>query len=437
MGNIGGVAGLPYLAFVGGIAVIFFFFAKKLRGSRGFTLPDYMGDRFGSNFLRGFCAVRVAVLSIIYLIGQIRVMGFILERLLDIPFFWGMLVGTVIFVFYVAVGGLLAVVWTNIVQFVFMWLGLLLMGPYVFAKVGGWYDVIDKVEALAPGWTSPQGTTWSFSFLVSWYIIWFVAYCTRLELITKMYAARDDKVARRSLPWTILLVMIFLLYGNFYIGGAARILVWDSISTAARDFMAAIEALPFQPDGPLWYRGNSLENERVERDRVDMVLQHLNARAMMVGHTVTRTGRVNTRFNGRVYRGDVGMGYGRPGFALVIRGDDATMFDPAGSSSTLVAESPHGEGWARGYEHLPDHVLEDFLREAEVAERESIERDGQRAEICEMKGEGMSLRAVFKDVEGGASDDAGPVDRYQHDDVVHRGQARISLEPQRSRRGLP
>ena len=63
MGDIGGVAGLPYLAFVGGIAVIFFFFAKKLRSSRGFTLPDYMGDRFGSNFLRGFCAVMVAVSS--------------------------------------------------------------------------------------------------------------------------------------------------------------------------------------------------------------------------------------------------------------------------------------------------------------------------------------------------------------------------------------
>ncbi len=199
-------------------------------------------------------------------------------------------------------------------------------------------------------------------------------------------------------------------------------------ASAARDFMAAIEALPFQPDGPLWYRGNSLENERVERDRVDVVLQHLNARAMMVGHTVTRTGRVSTRFNGRVYRGDVGMGYGRPGFALVIRGDDATMFDPAdGSSTTPVAESPHGEGWARGYEHLPDHVLEDFLREAEVVERKSVERDGQRAQICEMKGEGMSLRAVFKDVEGGASDEAGPVDRYQHELAAYWLDRRLDL----------
>jgi len=201
-----------------------------------------------------------------------------------------------------------------------------------------------------------------------------------------------------------------------------------NFASAARDFMAAIEALPFQPDGPLWYRGISLANERVERDRVDAVLQSLNARAMMVGHTVTRTGRVSTRFDGRVYRGDVGMGYGRPGFALVIRGDDATMFDPAdGSSSTLVAESPSGEGWARGYEHLPDHVLEEFLREAEVTERQSVERDGQRAEICEMEGDGMSLRAIFKDVEGDAGDEAGPVDHYQHELAAYWIDRRLDL----------
>jgi len=243
MGQVGAVAGLPYLAFVGGIAVVFFFFAKKLRNSKGFTLPDFMGDRFDSRFLRGFSAVVVAFSSIIYLIAQIRVMGFILERLLGISFFWGMLTGTIVFVFYVATGGLLAVVWTNIAQFVFMWIGLLLMGPYVYDRVGGWFEVIEKVEAVAPGWTSPAGTGWTLSFLVSWYIIWFVAYCTRLELITKMYAAKDDKVARRSLPWTILLVMIFLLYGNFYIGGAARVLVWDSIAAPDQAFPALVTAI--------------------------------------------------------------------------------------------------------------------------------------------------------------------------------------------------
>jgi SSS family transporter len=238
--SIGGVAELPYLGFVGGTAIIFFFFAKKLRNSRGFTLPDYMGDRFDSRFLRGFSAIVVAVSSVIYLIAQIRVMGFILEELIGVDFYTGMALGTAVFVFYVAIGGLLAVVWTNIAQFAFMWVGLVVMAPYLYERVGGWYSVIEQVEAIAPGWSSPQGTTWSLSFLVSWQIIWFVAYCTRLELITKMYAARDDSVARRCLPWSILLVMIFLLYGNFYIGGAARILVWDSIATPDQAFPALV-----------------------------------------------------------------------------------------------------------------------------------------------------------------------------------------------------
>ncbi len=241
--RFGGVATLPYVAFSGGVAVVFFVLAKKLRESRGLTLPDYMGDRFDSRLLRGWSAFIVASSSIIYLIAQIRGMGFILEKLLGIPFFWGLVLGTVIFVFYVAMGGLLAVVWTNVAQFIFMWLGLIVMAPYVFNKVGGWFDLIRRVEEVAPGWTSPRGLEWSWAYLVSWSVVWFVAYCTRVELVTKMFAARDHKVARCSLPWTILLIMIFLLYGNFYIGGAARLLVWDQIASPDQAFPTLVATL--------------------------------------------------------------------------------------------------------------------------------------------------------------------------------------------------
>jgi SSS family transporter len=239
----GGVALLPYVAFTGGFAVIFFVFAKKLRRSRGLTLPDYMGDRFDSRFLRGWSALVVAVSSIIYLIGQIRGMGYILERLLGLPFLWGLVIGTVIFVLYVALGGLLAVVWTNIAQFLFMWLGLIILAPYVLEHAGGWFSVLSKVEEVAPGWTSPRGTSWSWLYLVSWNVVWFVAYCTRVELVTKMFAARDHKIARCSLPWTILLVMIFLLYGNLYLGGVARLLVWDQIASPDQAFPTLVGAL--------------------------------------------------------------------------------------------------------------------------------------------------------------------------------------------------
>jgi len=234
--KFGGVAILPFISFVAGSAIVFYLLAKKLRQSGGFTIPDYMGDRFNSRGLRAWSAAVVAVSSIVYLIAQLRGMAFILERLLGFEFLTCLIIGTLIFVVYVAMGGLLAVVWTNIAQFLFMWVGLLILLPYVYDAVGGWYSVLEKVETAAPGWTSPTGTVWTASYMFSWYVIWFVAYSTRIELVTKMYAARDHKIARMSVPITIGLIVIFLLYGNFYLGAAARVLIWDQIASPDQAF---------------------------------------------------------------------------------------------------------------------------------------------------------------------------------------------------------
>ena len=242
IGKFGGVAALPFLAFALGIAVLFFFFARKLRQSGGFTLPDYLGDRYDSRPLRAWSAAVVAVSSVIYLVAQLRGMAFILERLLDIPFFWGLALGSLIFVGYVALGGLLAVVWTNIAQFFFMWAGLLLIAPVLLEEVGGWTSVMQQVEQAAPGWTSLRGVSWSWGYLISWQIIWMLAYCTRLELVTKMYAARDSWVARVSLPWTLLIVLVFLLYGNMYLGAVARITVWDGLVSPDQAYVALVSS---------------------------------------------------------------------------------------------------------------------------------------------------------------------------------------------------
>ncbi|WP_446830581.1 sodium:solute symporter family protein [Candidatus Foliamicus sp.] len=240
IGKFGGVAALPFLAFALGIAVLFFFFARKLRQSGGFTLPDYLGDRYDSRALRAWAAIVVAVSSVVYLVAQLRGMAFILESLLDIPFIWGLALGAIIFVGYVALGGLLAVVWTNIAQFFFMWVGLLLIAPVLVQEVGGWTAVMQQVEQAAPGWTSLRGVSWGWGYVLSWQIIWMLAYCTRLELITKMYAARDSRVARVSLPWTILIVLLFLLYGNLYLGAAARITVWDGLASPDQAYVALV-----------------------------------------------------------------------------------------------------------------------------------------------------------------------------------------------------
>jgi len=230
--RFGGVAILPYISFAVASLIIVRFFAKKLRMMSGFTLPDYMGARFESNFLRGYSALIVFVSSVLYMIAQIRVMGFLLEQLLGIPFVTGMAIGAGIFILFVTLGGLLAVVWTDILLFVLMWTGLIAILPAVKAAAGGLTHVLTAADAVAPGWTSVRGTAWSWTYLVSWWMVWVVGYATRVTMITKVFAAKDTRVARVSLPITDALFMIFLLYGNLYLGAAARVLVWPQVSKA-------------------------------------------------------------------------------------------------------------------------------------------------------------------------------------------------------------
>jgi hypothetical protein len=76
-------------------------------------------------------------------------------------------------------------------------------------------------------------------------------------------------------------------------------------------------------NGPLWYRGLAKDDESILAPQVDQVLKSLRARAIVVGHSVTGTGRILARFGGRVVGIDVGMGdvYGGNLAALEVGAD--------------------------------------------------------------------------------------------------------------------
>ena len=192
------------------------------------------------------------------------------------------------------------------------------------------------------------------------------------------------------------------------------------LTHAAETLTEEMDNLPFAPDGPLWYRGSSLANEGIERERVTTVLERLDSRSIVVGHTVTRTGRVSSRFGGRLLRSDVGMGYGRKGYAVVFEKERTSVLDPATRQVSLpFAEPPYGEGWAGGFVHMADADLEQFLMKAEVVKRS---RASQRAEIWELKGEGLHLRGIFKDIEEKKPAAAGRASsrRYQHEVAAYK-----------------
>jgi calcineurin-like phosphoesterase family protein len=67
------------------------------------------------------------------------------------------------------------------------------------------------------------------------------------------------------------------------------------------------QALSSRPDGPLWYRGLAQEDEAAFAPALEGILKAFDARILVVAHTPTRTGRIQTRFADRVALIDVGM----------------------------------------------------------------------------------------------------------------------------------
>jgi len=89
---------------------------------------------------------------------------------------------------------------------------------------------------------------------------------------------------------------------------------------------APLASLVAREDGPLWYRGLTQASET----DVDAVLDHQHARAIVVGHTVTTTGRVVIRYGGKVFTIDTGM---QPDY---VKGGRAAALEIRGTTFTAI-----------------------------------------------------------------------------------------------------
>ncbi len=78
-------------------------------------------------------------------------------------------------------------------------------------------------------------------------------------------------------------------------------------SAAPRDAAQVAAQLSTSEEGPLWYRGLALNDESTFAPDVEVILRGLNARAIVIGHTVSASGRLTPRFGGRVIQLDTGM----------------------------------------------------------------------------------------------------------------------------------
>lgn len=118
---VNGFAGLAYvLGWTGGFCLVAFFVAPYLRKAGQFTIPDFLGERYGGGLPRLVGLVVTALCSLAYVVAQIYGVGLITSRLTGLNFELGIFVGLGGVLVCSFLGGMRAVTWTQVAQYLIL-----------------------------------------------------------------------------------------------------------------------------------------------------------------------------------------------------------------------------------------------------------------------------------------------------------------------------
>ncbi len=116
--SFAGYDGSVYLmGWTGGYVLLALLLAPYLRKFGKFTVPDFVGDRYYSNKARVVAVICALFISFTYVAGQMRGVGIVFSRYLEIPIEWGVVIGMCIVFFYAVLGGMKGITYTQVAQF--------------------------------------------------------------------------------------------------------------------------------------------------------------------------------------------------------------------------------------------------------------------------------------------------------------------------------
>ena len=113
-----GFDGSVYLmGWTGGYVLLALLLAPYLRKFGKFTVPDFVGDRYYSSTARIVAVLCAVFISFTYVAGQMRGVGIVFSRFLDIGITEGVIVGMIIVFFYAVIGGMKGITYTQVAQY--------------------------------------------------------------------------------------------------------------------------------------------------------------------------------------------------------------------------------------------------------------------------------------------------------------------------------
>lgn len=134
MGYDGGVF---LMGWTGGYVLLALLLAPYLRKFGKFTVPDFIGDRYYSNVARTVAVICALVVSFTYVAGQMRGVGVVFSRFLEVSINWGVIIGMAIVFFYAVLGGMKGITYTQVAQYCVLIFAFMVPAIFISLEMAG------------------------------------------------------------------------------------------------------------------------------------------------------------------------------------------------------------------------------------------------------------------------------------------------------------
>jgi sodium/proline symporter len=195
------------------------------------TLPEFFANRFNdeSGWLRGICAFFTLLFFLLYTGSGLVAGGKLFESVFGLPYIWAVAAGAAAILLYTAIGGFLAVSWTDVVQGLLMAAALVAVPLMSFSNVGGAGAGFRRIEAIDPYlldlFTGTDGTALGLLGILS-LAAWGLGYFGQPHILARFQAIESVRDVPRAKRIAITWVVISLT--GAVLSGLAGILVLEA-----------------------------------------------------------------------------------------------------------------------------------------------------------------------------------------------------------------
>ena len=220
-----GYDGSVYLmGWTGGYVLLALLLAPYLRKFGKFTVPDFIGDRYYSNVARTVAVFCALIVSFTYIAGQMRGVGIVFSRYLEVDINTGVYIGMGIVLFYAILGGMKGITYTQVAQYCVLIFAFMVPAIFISIQMTGnpipqlgfgsesadGVYLLDKLNGLHEELGFSQYTSGSKStldvFLITAALM--IGTAGLPHVIVRFFTVKKVSDARKSAGWALLFIAI-------------------------------------------------------------------------------------------------------------------------------------------------------------------------------------------------------------------------------------